>query len=77
MKMAPHTSERSAAVKIQKAWRCYCTRRDAKSFQKRALLMQEIANLERTYVSNIAYICVLYEQPMREKVRPHARADHI
>jgi hypothetical protein len=66
--MAPRSAEQRAAVTIQKAWRQYRTKLDETRLKKRAILMQEIANLERTYVSNIAYICVLYEQPMREKV---------
>jgi hypothetical protein len=66
--MASRRAESGAAITIQKAWRLYCKTRDAKKLGKRHLLVQEIANLERLYVSNIAYICVLYEQPMREKV---------
>lgn len=57
-----------AACKIQRAWRKHKCRQVLKRLRKRWHVALEFANLERLYVSNIAYVCVLYEQPLRQKV---------
>eukprot|EP00123_Amoebidium_parasiticum_P020856 comp5766_c0_seq1/m.1621 comp5766_c0_seq1/g.1621 ORF comp5766_c0_seq1/g.1621 comp5766_c0_seq1/m.1621 type:complete len:718 (-) comp5766_c0_seq1:35-2188(-) len=55
-----------AAVIIQTAWRKFKAKRYAKSIRKRHALAMEMRDNEKLYVSNIAYISVLYEQPLRD-----------
>lgn len=61
---------RQAAVVVQRAWRRYHVRQYQRKIMKRKHILKEMVELERGYVSNLAYICVLYQQPLLEKVCP-------
>lgn len=58
-----------AATLIQRAWRAHAARQTAKCERKRRQLATEFVDLEKTYASNLAYMRINYEEPLREKVR--------
>lgn len=62
-------SRHQAALIIQRQWRAYISRKLEKWNHKRMQLAMEFADLERQYVQNIAYVCAVYEEPLRSKVR--------
>ena len=57
-----------AATTIQRAWRAHIARLTAKCERRRHELAIEFVNLEKTYASNLAYMRINYEEPLREKV---------
>lgn len=64
------TARRQAAIVVQRAWRRHYIRQHQRKIMKRKHILNEMVELERGYVSNLAYICVLYQQPLLEKVCP-------
>eukprot|EP00124_Ichthyophonus_hoferi_P004420 Ihof_evm3s483 gene=Ihof_evmTU3s483 len=58
--------ENKAATIIQTAWRKKEAQLYANSIKKRLLLALEMRDNEMLYVTNIAYVNVLYEQPLRD-----------
>eukprot|EP01134_Creolimax_fragrantissima_P004668 CFRG4668T1 len=56
--------EESSAIVIQCAWRRHVAQQYCRSIQRRIHIVNEIVENERVYVSNLAYISILYEEPL-------------